>query len=114
MKWDIDKALKALEGEGFPGTVICRVLLSGGDIIQRSNIPKPTEKELEFGVKAWSLGLGRAQSPKFFVFGRSIRSAYLQARKIIKKMNPKAREAYGIKAPKKNANSFASARRKHK
>lgn len=113
MKWDIDKALKALEGEGVPGTIFSRTLLYDADTIRRANI-KGSEEEVKHGVVVWTLGIGRAQTPKFFVYGRTIRTAYLQARRIIKGMSPQAREAYGIKAPKKGANSFASARRKRK
>lgn len=111
MKWDIDKAVTQLEADGVPGTSVTRVLISDPETLRRCTLFNVTKEEQQHGVKAWCLGLGKAQHPKVFTYDRTIRGAYLKARKVIQKMSPQARETYGIKITKKR-NSYASARKK--
>ncbi len=114
MKWDIDKALTLLEDSTIPATGVTRVMLGDIASIEREGLtPTPEERAKQCAI-VWCLAFGRLNDPKLFVYGRSVRSAYLKARKIIKGLSPEILTYYGIKAPKKSANSFASARRKRK
>lgn len=103
MKWDIDKALRALEDSTVPGTSVGRVVLSGVELMERE-VGRLTAEEREKGyVLVWCLGLGKTYERKVFVYGRTIRAAHLRARKVVKTMTPDEREFYGVKGPKARA-----------
>lgn len=87
MRWDIDKALKSLGGD----PVIARATLT------RGGVPQPV----------WSITFS-----KYHFHGRTIHEAYLNARKMLKKLPADVLTALGVTRPKKFSNSYASARRK--
>lgn len=100
-KWDIDKALLAVEASLIPGTSISRVTLSGVELMERE-LGKLRDEERQKGyVAVWSLGLGRLHEPKRFIYGRTIREAYLRARRVLKKMGPEEKVFLGVQVPKK-------------
>lgn len=91
-KWDIDRELKRLEPESCPGTTVERALVDvklitspdtrvrygGGKI-------KLTPQEIERGhLTLWCLSIGLSYQPKAMFYDRTIRGAYLQARKAAK------------------------------
>lgn len=114
MKWDIDKALKALELEYIvPGTSFSRVLLDVG-LMEREGM-KPTAKEKEDrSIRAWCFGIGRLLEAKEFFYGRTIREAYLKARRFLKKLNSQQREVLGVQLPKRSNNYMAAKRLKQR
>ena len=89
-KWDIDRELARLEPDRCPGTTIQRAtldvkLLTNPAYKSRYGNIEPTMDELDRGwVRTWCLAIGFEGSPKAFFYARSIRSAYLQARKAAK------------------------------
>jgi hypothetical protein len=89
-KWDIDRNLKLLEPESAPGTIVQRCivdvkLLVNTDTKARYGNIVPTSEEIERGhLLLWSLGIGYAGQPKSFFYARTIRKAFLQARKAAK------------------------------
>ncbi len=89
-KWDIDKSLKGMEPESCPGTTIQRVLL---DVKLLTNPETkllygkivPTPAEVQQGcLNVWSVGIGFSYEPKAVFYGRTIREAFLQARRTVK------------------------------
>lgn len=108
MKWDIDKALLSMEPSSCSGTLLQRVTLDvklltsatqayreqyGADYI------KPTAEELTSGfVKAWCLSIGFSNEPKASFYDRTIRGAYLQARRAISDGNLDAKTPWGRQA----------------
>jgi hypothetical protein len=114
MKWDIDKALQQLEHPGTSGTVVERVLIRVDDDSTVKRLGLKFKKGLTGYQIVWVLGLGKLSQRKLFFHGRTIREAYLEARRGVKKMSAADRDWYGIPAPKKRSNSYASARRKKK
>jgi hypothetical protein len=94
-KWDIDRELLRVEPESCPGTTIQRVMLdvkflTNANAKTRAQFGggriKPTAEELERGwIRAWCLAVGAEHLPKAFFYDRTIRGAYLQARKALKK-----------------------------
>lgn len=92
MKWDIDRALAELEPGSCPGTTIQRAtldinLLTNGDpaYLARYGGLKPTQEEIQRGwVRVWCLLIGFEHMPKAMFYDRTIRGAYLQARKAAK------------------------------
>jgi len=100
MKWDIDKALTALEDSQIPGTTISRVFLYGVEIMDRAGIVPTAEELAKDSIQAWCLALGRIQEHKLFIHGRTLRAAYLKARKVIKKLSSEELVHYGLKKPK--------------
>jgi hypothetical protein len=89
-KWNIDRALKSLEPESCPGTTVQRVLLDVKLLLDSSYKVRygsivPTAAEIDRGhLWVWCLSLGFAYAPKACFYGRTIRSAYLKARKAAK------------------------------
>jgi len=89
MKWNVDKALFRLEvaiglGPGHsPGTMASRAL-TDVTIMKREGV-KPTPEEVEKGyAMIWCLTVGQMLMPKRFFYGRTIREAYLRARRVLK------------------------------
>ena len=109
MKWDIDKALRALEDSQIPGTTVSRVFLYGTETMERAGLVPTAEELTKDSIFAWCLALGKIQERKLFVYGRTIRSAYLKARKIIKSLSAEDLAFFGLKAPNRS-NSFLAAR----
>jgi hypothetical protein len=99
MKWDIDKALRELEGP-CPGTTVSRVLMSV-ELLERNGI-KLTPKEINGreSVLVWCLQLGVLLEPKVFIYSMTIRGAYLRARKVLK-ANKEAAFLANLPPPKK-------------
>ena len=115
-KWNIDRDLLPLEPESCPGTSIERAIVDvklitnpdpnyrlrygGGKIV-------PTAKEIEQGhVRLWCLGIGYSYAAKAFFYDRTIRGAYLQARKAAKLSKLDAATPWGRQAftpPKRKA-----------
>jgi len=71
--------------------------------------PTAAEREKQSAVM-WSISFGRLGRPKFTFYGRTVRAAYLQARKQIKKFTPEDRRCFAVRVPKKS-NSYLSARK---
>lgn len=93
MKWDIDKALAGgFEPESCPGTGITRIYVDVG--ILKSDGIKVTPADIERGgANIWCLALGKSYERKAFFYGRTIRAAWLAARKALKKpWAPKAKK----------------------
>lgn len=111
MNWDIDKALALLENSSIPATGVARALLGDIPSIEREGLVPTAEERLKGCAIVWCLALGRLNEPKLFVYGRSIRTAYLKARKIVRRLPPDLLAYYGLKSPKKRTNSYASARK---
>jgi hypothetical protein len=100
MKWDIDKALKALEDSDVCGTAITRVVLSSVELLEHK-LGRLTAEERSNGyAPLWCLGLGRSDQRKVFIYGRTIRAAHLRARKVVKAMTPEERAFFGVKVPR--------------
>jgi len=119
-KWDIDKELARLEPDSCPGTTIQRAtldvkLLTNPAYKTRYGNIEPTLDELNRGwVRTWCLAIGFEHAPKAFFYARSIRSAYLQARKAAKsdklaEATPWGRQDFS--PPKRTANKKAKAKR---
>jgi hypothetical protein len=100
-KWDIDKALRALEASMIPGTSIIRVTLGGAELMQRELGELTDEERQNDFANVWSLGLGRLNERHRFIYARTIREAYLRARRILKEMSPEEKAFFGVQAPKK-------------
>jgi hypothetical protein len=119
MKWDIDKALDALENTGAPGTVIERIQVDPEDEVVLKQIAlkvtpgvrRKYESQRYFPVRV--VGIGKLQERKLWFHGWTIREAYLRARRAIMKMSASDLAWYGV-VPKKKRNSFTTARRKRK
>lgn len=101
MKWDIDRALTALEDTGAAGTSISRVDIMGADEMERllGNVTD-TERAKE-GILVWCIALGALRGPKLFIYGRTIRAAYLRARKVIRRLSPEDLMVYRLRVPTK-------------
>ena len=117
MKWDIDKALLALEASGSPGSVLERVLVNPEDTPLLTSLklkvpPKVKNQNLQL-VPVWCLGLGKSAQRKIFFHAWTIREAYLRARRGLKAMTKGDLEWYGVAVPRKS-NSYAAAKRKAK
>jgi hypothetical protein len=118
MKWDIDKAIRALETSNGPGTVLERVVINPQDvgllaILDLKLTPKQwakAEKENLQTAVVWAFGIGRLAQRKLFFHAWTIREAYLKARRKLKTMSKGDLEWYGVQLPKKS-NSFAAAKR---
>lgn len=113
MKWDIDKALRALEHLETSGTSLDRILVRLDDTEGIKRLGLVTKKTSGYST-VWALGLGKLSQRKLFFHGWTIREAYLKARKAVKKMPSDDLVWYGIPTLKKRSNSYASARRKRK
>lgn len=86
MKWDIDKCLAELEkltGSRVPGTSFTRAIVTPG-ILQKEGLKLTKEEAQRDSFNVWCLALGGHWAPKNFFYGRSLREAYLQARKALK------------------------------
>ena len=90
-KWNIDRELSLLEPDS-PGTTIQRAtvdvkLLTNPDPSYRAQFGKHvlTDEEIQQGwVRMWCLSVGRDGCPKAFFYDRTIRKAFLRARKAAK------------------------------
>ena len=83
MKWDIDHSLREIEHEIIPGTQIVRCIVQV-PWMEALRIP-PTPDEITKGsAMLWSVAIGTLLAPKGFFYGRTIRKAYLCARKAMK------------------------------
>lgn len=88
MKWDIDKALAALEDSGIAGTTITRVMIETPELIEEK-LGNVTEAERTAGyAKAVCLALGKMSERKIFIHGRTIHSAYRRARLVVRRRSP--------------------------
>ncbi len=121
MKWNIDKAIEALEGTPAPGSVIERVLVNPDDAELLGNLKlkltpairsRVNNENLQL-VPVWCFGVGKLAQRKLFFHGWTIREAYLLARRSLKEMSKSDLEWYGVAVPRKS-NSYAAAKRKHK
>lgn len=91
-KWDIDRALREMEPESCKGTGVQRALLDVkllSDPVFKVRYGngkiKATPEEIERGsLTVWCLSIGLSYAPKAMFYDRTIRGAYLQARKAIK------------------------------
>lgn len=79
MKWDIDKELTAYEPKSIPGTSISRVMLDYA-LFAQYGLKLPKDQTRESGM-IWCLGLGQIHLRKKFFYGRTIREAFLKAKK---------------------------------
>jgi hypothetical protein len=93
MKWDIDRELARLEPERAKGTTIQRVLVDTKMIgptaakehrSKYGHIKLAPEERARDCVVLWSVGLGYMHEAKAFFYGKTIREAFLQARKAVK------------------------------
>lgn len=111
-KWDIDRALRDLEGV-CPGTTLARVLV-GTDLLKEYGV-KATKAQLagRESIFLWSLGVGPLLGPKAFFHGLTIRAAYLKARKELKQ-NPELRKSLWLASPKKAKPKDTKTARKRK
>lgn len=114
MKWDIDKALSALESGGS-GTIIetLQVDLTDTLVLKQLGL-KPTpyiRRTYERFAPVRVLGVGKLQARKLFFHGWTIREAFLKARRTLQQLSKSELDWYGVVIVKKR-NSFASARRK--
>lgn len=101
MKWDIDKALIALEASGIAGTTLTRVMVSGEDMM-KEKIGRITDEERAQGyAKVWCLALGKLDERKLFVYDHTIHSAYLKARKVVRMLSDEDLKFLGLRRPKK-------------
>jgi len=110
MKWDIDKALKALEdGSRISGTTVSRIQISGEDHALKFGI-RFTAAERERGCAfVWCLALGIIQLPKLFFYDREIHGAYIKAKKAIKNLSDDELLYYALRKPRRS-NSFMAAK----
>ncbi len=89
-RWDIDRELKPLEPGSCPGTTITRALVETKLLTDPSTKGRygnivPTSAELERGhMHLWTVALGYSYEAKAFFYGRTIRGAFLQARRAAK------------------------------
>ena len=121
MKWDIDKALLALEPESCQGTALQRAVV---DVKLLTTAPeayrlrygggkiRPTAEELERGrVLLWCLSIGLSYAPKAMFYARTIRGAYLQAVRAVKESKLDSATPWGrqdFTPPKPRAKSRGS------
>lgn len=101
MKWDIDRALEALEDSGIAGTTFTRVMVETEALIQEKLGHITDEERAKGYAKVWCLGLGKMNERKLFIYGRTIHSTYLRARIIIKRLTVEELRFFGLRAPKK-------------
>jgi hypothetical protein len=88
-KWDIDRDLRGLEPETLAGTRIERAMVDvswfsseHGRLMYGGGKVSPTFEELQNGyVLLWCVSIGFACTAKASFYDRTIRRAYLQARK---------------------------------
>ena len=111
MKWDIDKALRALECD-VPGTSISRVM-ADVPFMELHGFKVTDQERARGGSLIWGIALGRLMEPKSFFYGRGIREAYLRARKFIRSLNDQQRKELGVRLPRKS-NTYLAAQRKSK
>lgn len=111
MKWDIDKAIRALENADAPDTSVNYVYT---DIaFAESHGVKPTaEQRQRNGARLCCLAMGRTHASKIFAYGQTFREAYLKMRAAIKKMNRQDLDYFGVQIPQKS-NSYMAARKQH-
>jgi hypothetical protein len=117
MKWDIDKALAALTTTGDQlGTSLTPVVHSDLATLKGTGIPVSAQDREKGYVVLWCLSLGHVNGRKLFTYGRTIREAYLRARKVVRSLPAESLQEYVLKEIKRQGkrNSFASARRKRK
>jgi hypothetical protein len=112
MKWDIDKATRAFETSSAPGTGYFRVLTDLTVMVQAGINPTPEERQRGAGL-CWCVMVGGMHQPKVFSYDRSIRTAYLKARRKIKAMSKQELVQFGLQVPKRSA-GFAKARKLRK
>lgn len=105
MKWDIDKALEALEDSGIAGTTFTRAMVETEALIQEKLGHVTAAERAKGYAKVWCLGLGKMNERKLFIYGRTIRSACLRARIIVRQLTPEELRFFGLRAPKKRRKS---------
>lgn len=99
MKWDIDKAIRALENSGISGTGVNRVFCSDRHTMERLGVrPRKGEEQ----ALLWCIGFGKIPSSKAEFHDHTIRGAYLRARKAIRKFSKLELEHYGIRVPQRS------------
>lgn len=64
MKWDIDRALAALENSGAAGTTLSRVDLMGADVMERALGKITDDERAREGILVWCIALGALRGPK--------------------------------------------------
>ncbi len=91
MKWNPDKAFAQLEATlptNAPGTELRRIVMETRVMPEHGLKPKTADVAAGQGL-VWCLAIGVMQMPKRFFYGRTIREAYLKARRALLKRKPK-------------------------
>lgn len=102
MKWNIDKALTALESSNLPGTSVQRVTVSGVELLEQHLGKELRDEDRQRGyAHLWCLGLGRESHRKLFIYGYEIRTAYLRARRVMRRLPKEDLEFFGLARPRK-------------
>ncbi len=138
MKWDIDAALKQLS-DGAKSTPLLTLALVTNEFLAAQGLrvprskrgvvclcnPKTASDAIRLALNlscpvhgkdreehhVWCIALGRVYQAKVFVYGFSIREAYLRARRMVKAMSKAEQAELGLRAPKKGG-SFQGSRKK--
>lgn len=113
MKWDIDKAIAALEDSTIAGTLMGRVTISGVELLEQ-HLGKTLRKEdRERGyAKVWCLTLGKENERKLFIYGYNLHTACLKARRIVRELSQEDLDFFGLKTPRRRKRAATRARRR--
>lgn len=113
MRWDVDKALRALEDSIIPGTGFQRVTMSGLEMLEEHLGKELRDEDRKRGyAHLWCLGLGCQTQRKLFVYGYTVRTAYLRARKIVRKLPQEDLTLFGLVRPRKRKKAPSLQRRR--
>lgn len=95
MKWDVDKAIAVFEPESCPGTAFTRAYLPLNTMVQHKIKPTPADIE-RGGANVWCLSIGISYAPKAFFYARTMREAFLRARRSINQKNLAKHTPWGV------------------
>jgi hypothetical protein len=102
VRWDIDKAIAVLEESTIAGTLMERVTISGVELLEQ-HLGKTLRKEdrARGYAHVWSLGLGRENQRKLFIYAYRLHTACLKARRIVRELSQEDLEFFGLKPPRR-------------
>jgi hypothetical protein len=77
VKWDPDKQIRMYEPAGAPGTTWQRVLMDAF-VARQKGLKVPADVPDSQSLTVWSLGIGMLNTPKYFVYGHTMRECFLR------------------------------------
>lgn len=102
MRWDIDKAIEALEESGISGTLMQRVTVSGAELLEQHLGKALRDEDRARGyARVWCLGLGKENERKLFIYGYRLHTAFLKARQVVRRLSKEELEFYGLAQPQR-------------